>query len=81
MENPPDSSNNEDVTVTLPTLLEGEGERDQPILNEKGKNLEPITTNQTMVTTPSKIPIRSKSSQIASQNSHPDYVKMNNPAA
>ena len=72
VEDPPDSSNSEDITVTHPTSLEGEGEKDQPI---SGENPKPDT-----VTTPSKIPIRSKSSRIA-QNSHPNYKKMNNPAS
>ena len=71
----------EDVTVNHPTLFEGEGEREQAIMGDKDQNPKPVDTNQVIVTTPSKIPIRSKSSRIASQNSHPDYVKMNNPAA
>ena len=81
MENPPDSSSSEDVTANHPAVLEGEGERNQTILSEKGQDLKPVTTNQIMVTTPSKIPVRSKSSQIASQSSHPNYVKMNDPGA
>ena len=81
VENPPDHGNSEDITVTHPTLLEGEGERDQSIPGDKDQSLKLATTDQITMTTPSEIPIRSKSSRIASQNSRPNYVKMNNPAA
>ena len=76
VEDPPDSSISEDVTVTHPTLLEGAGEKDQPISAEQGQNPKLDT-----ISTPSKIPIRSKSSQIALQNIQPNYKKMNNPAS
>src|SRR6202789_1523636 len=68
VEDPPDSSNSEDITVTHPTLLEGEGERDQPIPGEKAERDQGQNPKPDTVTTTSKIPIRSKSTRIA-QNS------------
>jgi hypothetical protein len=52
----------EEVTVTHPTLFEGEGEREQAVLGDKDQNPKPVDTNQVIVTTLSKIPVRSKSS-------------------
>src|ERR1700678_928462 len=63
VEDTPDNS--EEVTVTHSPLLEGEGEREQAIPGDNSQDLAAVESVQAPVATPSKIPIRSKSTRIA----------------